>query len=366
MRQQVNFEVDHSVNLKGSPGTPLKAWGTTNAAVLTDSREFVVSCVVERLLKLGEQIINPLATPSDLVLTGLCDPVRLFVKQEPHKVQKIKTKRFRLISSVSLIDQLVERVLFGVQNRKEIDSWSFIPSKPGIGLTDEMAHKVYQEVRQASNAFTMCEADISGWDWSVQDWELRADAEIRINLSRGLHPSCAIAMRNRLSCLSRSVFSLSNGQLLEQGLPGLMKSGSYLTSSTNSRCRVLDHHLLGGDWIIAMGDDSVEADVSTLEETAEERYRKLGKTVGMFSQCPVDGKGVVQDFEFCSQRFTANGPIPMNWPKMLTKFLSQAPTEELVLDLKRELRHLEKQLRLKIFKFVDDVVGSGRPQNISN
>jgi hypothetical protein len=169
-----------------------------------------------------------------------------------------------------------------------------------------------------------------------------------------------------MQCLARSVFSLSNGKLLEQGLPGLMKSGSYLTSSTNSRCRVIDHHVLGGNWIIAMGDDSVESDVSTLSETAEERYRKLGKTVGMFSRCPTDGKGVVQDFEFCSQRFTANGPIPQNWAKMLTKFLSQVPTEDLVLDLKRELRHLEKRLRLKVFQFVENVAGSGRPQNYSN
>jgi len=127
-------------------------------------------------------------TPQQLVKMGWCDPVRLFVKQEPHKLIKVITKRFRLISSVSIVDQLVERVLFGVQNRKEIDSWQLIPSKPGIGLTDEMARSVYNNVKMASNRFKMYEADVSGWDWSVQLWELLADAEIRVRLSVGAHP----------------------------------------------------------------------------------------------------------------------------------------------------------------------------------
>jgi hypothetical protein len=358
------WEMERSVNPKGSPGMPLQALGQSNLVVIGKYGDFIENAVYERLVKLGTADLSGSFSPQDLVKAGLCDPVRLFVKQEPHKINKIKTKRFRLISSVSLIDQLVERVLFGVQNRKEIECWKLIPSKPGIGLTDDLARCVFNEVRNASNCYNMCEADISGWDWSVQLWELLADAEIRVRLSRGAHPLCKRAMINRMQCLARSVFSLSNGKLFEQGLPGLMKSGSYLTSSTNSRCRVLDHHVLGGNWIIAMGDDSIEADISTETESGAERYGALGKIVGMYDYCPVDQKGVTQDFEFCSQRFTSSGPIPQNWAKMLTKFLSSEMNDSLKSDLKQELRHLEKKLRKKVFSYLDNVVGSERPQNL--
>lgn len=349
--------------MKGSPGTPLSSLAPTNAKLIFSHRDFLVSCVVDRLLLLSEETPTHM-TPQQLVKMSWCDPVRLFVKQEPHKLSKIKTKRFRLISSVSVVDQLVERVLFGVQNRKEIDSWSLIPSKPGIGLTDEMARSVYNNVKMVSNRFKICEADVSGWDWSVQLWELLADAEIRVRLSVGAHPSCQRAMINRIHCLARSVFTLSDGTMFEQGKPGLMKSGSYLTSSTNSRCRVLDHYILGGGWIIAMGDDSLEADISTPEMSGAERYKQLGKIVSMYEACPVNELGVVKDFEFCSQRFTSNGPVPLNWAKMLCKFLCSERTPELARDLKQELRHLERTLRKRVYSYVDSVVVAGQPQNL--
>ena len=47
------------------------------------------------------------------ILTGEFDydPIKVFVKQEPHKMSKIKQERYRLISGVSLVDTLVDRLL---------------------------------------------------------------------------------------------------------------------------------------------------------------------------------------------------------------------------------------------------------------
>lgn len=40
------------------------------------------------------------------------DPLKIFIKQEPHKDKKIAEGRLRLIMSVSLIDSMVDRILF--------------------------------------------------------------------------------------------------------------------------------------------------------------------------------------------------------------------------------------------------------------
>lgn len=301
LESQIRFDLWNSINPKGSPGVPLAALGKENAQVRESYESLIVGAVLERMILLGSRDLSGYS-PEELVLIGACDPVRLFVKQEPHKISKIVSKRFRLISSVSLIDQLVERVLFGVQNRKEISLWEHIPSKPGIGLTDEMTRNVFQSARLASGIGPLAEADISGWDWSVQDWELEADLEIRVKLARGLHSCTVQAMRNRILALSSSVFSFSDGEMRAQVYRGLMKSGSYLTSSTNSRCRVFDHYVLTNNeltWLMAMGDDSVEVDIARDGKTGAQLYESLGKTVGMYNLCPVKDDAV-ESFELLS------------------------------------------------------------------
>lgn len=347
------------VNPKGSPGVPLSALGKENYKIREEYFDFVVSAVCERLELLG-RISLVGYSPEELVMIGACDPVRLFVKQEPHKMSKIVTKRFRLISSVSLVDQLVERVLFGAQNRKEISMWKRVPSKPGIGLTDEMTRAVFADAQIASGLGRLAEADISGWDWSVQDWELEADVEIRVMLTRCLHESAERAMRNRMYCLSNSVFTFSDGEMRAQVYPGLMKSGSYLTSSTNSRCRVFDHYVLATDelsWVMAMGDDSVEVDISRDGKSGAMLYESLGKTVGMYNLCPVKD-GLVESFEFCSHRFNSANAVPQNWAKMLARFVSnKSVTPELLIALRMELRNLPRGLRARIFSYCEDLVG---------
>lgn len=257
-------------------------------------------------------------SPVELVAYGYCDPVRLFVKQEPHPVKKLAEGRFRLISSVSLVDQLVERMLFGPQNQLEIVEWRSIPSKPGMGLSvAEQAQSIFHEVRFKHNRSPACEADISGFDWSVQDWELWADVEMRISLSKGICDETANAMRTRFYCFMNSVFQLSNGTLIEQGLPGLMKSGSYCTSSTNSRVRCLMASLIGADWCIAMGDDSVEAYI----QDARAKYGALGHTCKDYVPCSVGPDGTLESFNFCSHFIAEREFHLTSWPKTLFRFL---------------------------------------------
>lgn len=273
--------------------------------------------MAERLSLLGSHYCTSL-TPVQLVEQGYCDPVRLFVKQEPHTLKKMTEGRYRLISSVSLVDQLVERMLFGNQNKIEAQLWDTIPSKPGMGLSTKDQHsKIWNNVHFGHWVKPAAEADISGFDWSVQDWELWADCTMRIQLG-GFDGLLKMATINRFHCLMNSVFQLSNGELFSQDLPGLMKSGSYCTSSTNSRIRCLMAELIGSPWCIAMGDDSVEGYVPD----AKDKYFALGHVCKDYVPCETNPDGSLKSFNFCSHWVSRDRTWLTSWPKTLFRFLS--------------------------------------------
>nr|WPM94922.1 RNA-dependent RNA polymerase [Rice yellow mottle virus] len=306
------------VNSASSPGVPLTGLANSNGEVRKLARDLVCLAVVERLNALAS--VDPRQhnwTPRELVEKGLCDPVRLFVKNEPHPQKKLRERRFRLISSVSLVDQLVERMLFGPQNNTEISTWWQWPSKPGMGLlTHEQIRLVWDDVFQKHQAHPAAEADISGFDWSVQDWELWSDLAIRINRGN-FQGNLRKAAISRYYCFMNSVFQLSDGTLIQQELPGLMKSGSYCTSSTNSRIRCLMAELIGSPWCIAMGDDSVEGWI----EGAQSKYAELGHTCKEYYPCKTRGRELLE-FNFCSHLIRKGHAELTSWPKALFRFLS--------------------------------------------
>ncbi|WCJ13279.1 putative RdRp [Poaceae Liege sobemovirus] len=320
VRDQVSkIACSQEINRKASPGVPLSVIAQSNGQVLDWASDLVVQAVVERLHVLAA--VDPRQHgwgPQELVMRGLCDPVRLFVKQEPHTQQKIDQGRFRLISSVSLIDQLVERMLFGPQNTMEIATWFKNPSKPGMGLaTEAQVSLLWADLKTKHAAHPAAEADISGFDWSVQDWELWADLSMRIELG-GFPSLMRRAAISRFYCFMNSVFQFSSGEMVAQVEPGLMKSGSYCTSSTNSRIRCLMAELIGSPWCIAMGDDSVEG----WTHNAKEAYSRLGHTCKEYYPCGVNLDGSLARVNFCSHLFTDRASELTTWPKTLFRFLS--------------------------------------------
>lgn len=314
---------------------PFAAISATNGELIDKHSRMLVQCAFERLTLLASGADLTHATAVDLVENGYCDPVRLFVKQEPHSRRKMRERRYRLISSVSITDQIIERLLFGYQNRYEISMWHSIPSKPGMGLSlDAQTRLLFSDLRAKSHIRRAACADISGFDWSVQEWEFEAELYMRLKM---MEPSLLgnarleSAVRNRFACFSLSLFQLSDGTLIAQQIPGIMKSGSYLTSSMNSRIRCLMAELIGAPWCIAMGDDSVEGFV----DNAKDMYASLGHTCKEYELCPLDYDGLLESVEFCSHHLTGSQSYLVTWPKTLYRYLSAKSPQ--YLDLQAEL-----------------------------
>jgi len=319
------------VSKDSSPGMPFMALGCVdNASVLAKHPEQLKEAVWERLMLHafgkgeGQNAVN-------LVLGGYTDPVRVFVKNEPHPEIKIKQGRLRLISSVSLVDQLVERVLMTQQNKAEIENWHKIPSKPGLGLDDDGLRRIWEYVKPWTGV--KFEADISGWDFGLQLWEMLWEADVRAELAGMVGTIYHKALRSRVWCEANTLFMLSNGSLIAQTKPGKRCSGSYNTSAGNSRCRVGLGYIVGSTQIMAMGDDSVEEGVAG----AREQYEAMGHIVKLFAESK-DG------FEFCSTRiFEREGQVvgePVNWSRTFFRLLHACEGfDERLSQFKFEMRH---------------------------
>jgi hypothetical protein len=327
MRKRIGWLIDHKVPQKSKPGVPYSTLGSTNKDILSNHREMFIDLVIKRLKILATVDVSNMSA-EQLVQCGACDPVRVFVKDEPHSTRKITQERHRLIFAVSGVDQLVERLLCGDQNNEEIATWKTHPSAPGLGLSDDQQlDELYQQVMWMAGG-ELAEADVTGWDWSVQEWELLLEADMRSDLGN-FNPICRRIIKARYYCVSRSVYAMPSGRLLVLTTPGVQLSGCYNTSSTNSRLRVLIAYLIGATWAKAMGDDCVEEYI----DDAKALYAALGHPLKMYVRR-------TDEFEFCSQKMTGEGCWPTDGTKTLYKLLEQKSiTFELLAQFRNDMRN---------------------------
>lgn len=287
--EYTHFErVLSQLDMASSPGYPYLLQYATNGdmlgckqGVIDESRKAMVWRLV-----------------TDRIIEKTTDPIRLFVKPEPHKVTKIKSHRYRLISSVSLIDQIIDHMLFGSMNQKMIDNYIDLPSKVGWSP--------YVGGWKIVPAGRMFATDKSAWDWTVQGWLVEAEFSVRCGLMRRdiNYEYWRDLASWRYSVLYRdALFVTSNGLLLRQKWPGVVKSGCVNTIATNSIMQVILHHVVCSNMgehprpIWSMGDDTLQYP----QEDMEKYCQYLGQ------YCKL--KEYQQVTEFAGNRFSPGGKV---------------------------------------------------------
>lgn len=309
--------------------------GVDNQSVL-ESNGAILWMEVERrinyMVKHEAEIM--LMTPEELVKNGVCDPVKVFVKNEPHNAKKVASGMFRIIASVSLCDQIVTRLISERQNKMEIAFWQTCPSKPGMGLNDSGLAILAGCAEEILEHGDIMETDVSSWDWTVQQWELDMDAKARIKLA-GIsndHPVARL-LRIHAKVVGNSVFVTSDGQMYAQVIPGGQLSGDYNTSSTNSRVRVLlslvARHKISPEvffrylkqlLVVSMGDDTYELYVPGIEKVMEE----CGHIIK-----DVQIRKTLAGLEFCSQKYKEDGTAsPVDPWKTFFRYLAHRPDDK--------------------------------------
>jgi len=300
------------INPDSSPGVPYMKIAKDNAGVLGAYQHLIICLTVHRIYKILGTDLDVLSGLSNesLVINGFCDPVRLFIKPEPHKLEKINGRE-RLIMSVSIVDKLVECVLCIKLNKDEIYNWRHIPSKPGIGFSPEDNQFLYNDVM--SRPFKVAQTDCRAFDWSIPEWLNLLDFECRIDLTVGATAEYIHLCRSVAIISSRTIYMLSDGTLLKSKINGRTNSGSSNTSSSNSRKRVIAAAIVQARndfYCIAAGDDTVERYV----EDAIKKYAKIGLCIKQFDE-------IDESFEFCSRLYKNNYSFLVNIDKGLTNLL---------------------------------------------
>jgi len=319
-REEWRVEVEKMITyikLESSPGVPACILGSTNGKVLESMGGRVAEIVLDRIELLLSTDPSTL-TRKERIDRGLCDPVRVFVKDEPHKQAKLAEGRVRLIMSVSLIDKIIEMLLIRNLCKLEIANWMDIPSKPGLGFSDEDNEDVYRDI--AESGYTMACADISGWDWSVKQWMILNDCEFTIQMCDNPSEVWKTLLRRTALIESESIYVFSDGTMVEPNFKGLVNSGKFKTSRSNSFMRVHLATLVGSRKTIAAGDDSVEEYV----EGAKEIYAALGL------KCK-DYNKIDDTFDFCSRIYKEDISYPVNHIKMMMNLVHHTPKSALEL-----------------------------------
>lgn len=307
-------------NIKGDsgPGYPWVRLGSTKGDVLARHGELVIDSVLLliRLWSLFDGSNFP-DEPSELVKMGVSAPFRVFIKNEPHKLAKRETGRLRIIVSVPLHIVLAQMLIYGPQDNAEIDHWSTIPSKPGMGLSLDEHIKLHWDRVMGELRGKVASSDKKSFDFSVSAYCMELDTERRIYLC-GADPDglCARVMRAETWVMNRAVFATSDGQFYEQMIPGGQKSGSKKTASTNSAINTGLASAIGANFCDSYGDDGAEEPI----EGAVEKYLAYGFIVEPYEIWD-------EGFEFCSHTFRDGIAWPTTPGKMIYNLLNVKPKD---------------------------------------
>lgn len=191
--------------------------------------------------------------------TAPADPFRVFMKAEPHKPKKVEEGRWRLIFCCSLVDQVIDQLLFGEQNDCFVQNHRNLPIKPGwtpYGGGLNLLRSFHNPVS----------TDKSSWDWLYPPWLVTVLFKVRLGL--WINPEDwwqrLATYRYQQTFVDARVL-LSSGKVFRQLVPGLMKSGLVNTISDNSISQLCLHILackrvgiMRSPRSVSMGDDELK------------------------------------------------------------------------------------------------------------
>lgn len=332
------------IKLDSTPGIPYVLAYKKNKDILENFNYQLEEIIKSRIFLILSIDYDALLKmhPEDIVRKGLADPVRLFIKNEPHKKDKLDNRRYRLIMSVSIADKVLEMVLTSGRKKTERVNWRTCPSKPGIGFDDAEAIPFFKRVNSFENRVS---SDVSAWDWLVREWMQIEDSKFTIKQCTNPFPEWEDLVRKMAIIESRSLYQFSDGNLAvlrdnDGCYYGNQNSGKYKTSMSNSSMRVRLALAVGSRHNDAMGDDLIE----TYVQDAEEKYKMLGMKVKAYDK--FSGQ-----FEFCSKIFTDKGPYPTSVVKPLMNLLHSDFDDSnqylgSLINFSEEIRHFPNKERL--------------------
>lgn len=187
---------------------------------------------------------------------------KVFVKAEPHKLEKASIGRWRLIMMSALPFQVLWHMAVGHLEEAFLHYIGRHPLLHGQVFVGG-GWKRYRHMVEVQNL--RWTSDKSGWDWNSPGWIYEVCKELRIRLTQGATPEWerVLGLLYQDAYVDSKVL-LPDGSVYQQSEPGLMKSGVVVTISDNGLAQIGLHRRaekrlgLPPHHIKATGDDTIQ------------------------------------------------------------------------------------------------------------
>ncbi len=341
LRESCEF---HAQQLRGAgtPGYPCNLKWQTNARAI-NSVGFIDECVNRCHL-----LLTSSSCPGgwEAIKQGFMDPVQPFHKNEVMPIRK--RGQLRIISCLSAVDQVVERVLLGGFVTAIKLAYPKSDVIVGIGFNDEKATEIGREIEDMLEPEdVLAGSDIRGWESSLQGIHIRS--AYRDGIAAGI-------TEDGYTCLKRAIDFI--GQMRARPVyvlyvdgaycfyypndEGNMVSGCLGTTTVNGMIRCQTQKDAGAKKSAAVGDDGLAASKPVDVDVLISRYNTLGfeaRDVHIWRQ---PGESLTE-FSFCSHRFFKHGGAWRcyleNADRALFKLLCRKVDPTQVEDYYREIMH---------------------------
>lgn len=304
----------NDLDLTSTPGNcDLSKYGTNLAEALGHNGLHFNKSRVEIFWRLvWDRIVNSLLCDSDDHFVpysyDCADDIKLFIKREPHKKTKIEQHKERLISGVSVVDTMIDRILY-TPMLKKLDANQF---STGLMIGWSIDNWGFGQLDKSIPGQRLM-ADKGSYDWTVTGWMKTMQLELKLRLHSGWPwwwRKLAVHRASMLYCYP--VFRTSDGRrFLQREVigSGIEKSGSLLTIFENSTGQLILHILsrdragLDCPYPFCMGDDTVQA---AFDHDDMESYFKEMERFGAIVKWDVS-----DDIEFAGMKINCNGFYPL-------------------------------------------------------
>lgn len=326
------------------PGFPWCAFGSQNKKVIEVKSEEILDAAEARLDRWAEvdDLDELKKDPTLIIKRGLRDPVRPFVKGEMHPTRKLATPR--LIMAISIVDQLVERFIFSDFQDNEKRQYPNGSNMVGFGRSDYHDRCITQKVRAISQQLGIgpTASDVSGWERRVGADDLDSIPKV-IGARMEPHPDGQLWMRlaGVWAVVSARPTYIVGNRLILSANPGMMPSGTYMTSYGNGIMRIIYALAAGAKYVVVLGDDCLEWHVDPAGLSA--LYNSWGLTTRDVQTFPANGF----EFTFCSKYYNSSEDeqhpivVPQSAAKMIASFANlKVRTPAHYTALSQELRGL--------------------------
>nr|UQB76114.1 RNA-dependent RNA polymerase [Flumine sobemo-like virus 37] len=202
-----------------------------------------------------------------MVKMGAMDPVRIFIKKEPHTQKKMKSKMFRPIKHVGIVDNTALRVLFSCHINSTSDTFDPAASVSNSGMDFlNVEHNRAFAARWFDCPETEINkpSDVSKWDYSVNYPLLKSSQRSRECMV--IRDSVTEAQFNRwchlgriaTQCMAKPVLVTPDGVFHCPEDPGRVLSGCLITKYGNDICRATLSEKAGATLNNVGGDDAMD------------------------------------------------------------------------------------------------------------